>query len=476
MEFVVKIGRRFWGLLCLLLSLGFLGGCKIGPDYNRPNVETPTQWREQSAVPASLADLAWWDFYHDPVMTNLIAIGLTNNYDLRAAVARIEQAAGSYRAQRSALFPSLDASGAFSRSRIGNIPPFPDFTFNEFDLSGLLSYEVDVWGRVRRLTEAARAEMLAAEETRRTIYITLMASIASTYLDLLSLDEQAAISARTVASRQHSLELTQIKYSDGRGVVSAVDVREAETLLFSAQTSLLDFQRLIALRENELNLLLGRPPGPIARGSPLAQFHMPDTVPAGLPSDLLLRRPDIRAAEEQLIAANANIGAARAAYFPTISLTAALGLQSMELRNLFTPGVSESWQIAPRVVAPIFNAGRIRGGVDLARGRRQEMLIEYQRTIQTAFREVDDALVSIQMLGREVETQEKNTDAERARLDLSETRYQGGVASYGEVLDAQRYLFAAELTLTTLRAQQLTAAIQLYRALGGGWPAATPSR
>jgi multidrug efflux system outer membrane protein len=398
-----------------------------------------------------------------------VRVSLANNDDLRLAAARIEEAWGFYRSQRSALFPAIDAAGGWSRGRIGNIPPTAGITAGQFDLSGLLSYEVDIWGRLRRLTEAARAELLAAEEGRRTVMITLIASVATAYMDLLALDEQLRISQRTVASRRGSLELTREKFADGRGIVSELDVRQAETLLYGAEATLLEIERLIALRQNEISLLLGRNPGPVPRGVPLAEQTLVDAIPAGLPSDLLLRRPDLRAAEQQLIAANANIGAARAAYFPTISLTAALGLQSVELPDLFDMGPSRSWRIAPQVVAPIFNAGRIRAGVQVAEARQQAVLISYEQAIRSAFREVEDALVSVRKLGEQLEAQQRTVGAERARLELSELRYEGGVTSYTEVLDAQRFLFDAELALADVRRARLVAMVQLYRALGGGW-------
>jgi multidrug efflux system outer membrane protein len=322
---------------------------------------------------------------------------------------------------------------------------------------------------LRRLTEAARANLLAAEETRRTVYIGLVAQVATAYLDLLAADEQLDISRRTVGTRQKSLELTKIKFDNGNGIVSELDVRQAETLLYGAQATVADLERVVALRENEIRLLIGENPGPIERGTPLDRQHLVEDIPAGLPSELLLRRPDIRAAEQQLIAANANIGAARAAYFPTISLTAALGLQSAELRDLFDIGPSATWRLAPQLVAPIFNAGRIRAGVYVARAREEAALVSYEQSIQTAFREVEDALVSVQKLAEQLAAQEKTVVAERARLELSELRYEAGTADYIEVLDAQRFLFTAELTLAELQNARLAAIIQLYRALGGGY-------
>lgn len=461
--------------LPIALCAASLSGCKLGPNYHRPVVTAPTDWRTQSPTGAeSLADVAWWDFFKDPALTNLISVALSNNKDLRIAAARIEEARGGYRSQRSFLAPSVDASGSWTRARSGNTPPAAGVTGNQFDISGLLSYEVDIWGRLRRLTEAARAQLLASEEGRRTVTIGLVASVATTYFDLRALDEQLVIAKNTLASRRRTLDLTKTKFDDGNGIVPALDVHQAETQVFSAQSAVANLERLIAITENALSVLLGRNPGAISRGATLAAQWQPDEIPAGLPSDLLLRRPDLRGAEQDLIAASANIGAARAAYFPTISLTAALGLQSVELDDLFSPGLSRAWRFAPQVAGPIFNAGRISAGVQVANARRDAALATYERAIQNAFREVDDALVSVKKLREQSTADEGNVTAERKRLELSELRYDGGVTSYSEVLDAQRFLFSAELNAVQTRRDLLAALAQLYKALGGGWNEALP--
>lgn len=448
-----------------------LCGCKMGPDYQRPNVAAPEHWREGKPNHQSAADVAWWNFFRDPVLTNLISEALTNNFDVRIAVARIEQAEGSYRIQRSSLFPTLNGEGDWTRSRAASPLTGRAVTANQFTVAGLLSYEIDLWGRLRRLNEAARANLLAAGHARNTVLMTLISDVATTYFDLRALDEQVEISRRTVQSRNESLELVRVRFNNGQGIASELDVRQAETQLFSAKATLADLERQVALRENELTLLLGRNPGRIPRGRPLSDPHMAERVPAGLPSELLLRRPDISAAEQRLIAANANIGAARAAYFPTISLTAALGLQSVELRDLFDAGTTHFWRFAPQVATPIFNAGRIAGGVQVARAERSEALVEYERSIRSAFREVEDALISTEKLTEQLVAQDRTVAAERSRLELSLLRYQSGVSSYSDVLDAQRSLFNAELVLAQLRAARLSAIAQLYRALGGGWSA-----
>ena len=456
----------------VLISLAgalLVTGCKMGPDYKRPSITSPANWRTPAPLGDSLANVAWWDFYRDPALTNLIAIALTNNLDLRLTAARVEEAMGGYRAQRSYLLPEINGAADWTRARSG----LTRATGNTYDVLGLLSYEVDVWGRLRRLTEAARAQLLASEEGRMTVRIGLVAGVAGTYFDLRTLDAQLEVARRTYASRTNFLALAKTKFGEengqGWGIVSELDVRQAETQVYAAQSSIATLERAVALTENALSVLIGNNPGPIARGTPLAQQTLPGPIPAGLPSDLLLRRPDLRAAEQQLIAANANIGAARAAYFPAISLTAALGLQSTQLDDLFSAGLSKTWKFAPQIAGPIFNAGRTRAGVQVAEARQKAALAVYEQAIQNAFREVEDALVSVAKLREELQAEEANVQAERRRLELSRLRYEGGVSSYSDVLDAERYLFTAELTAIQTRGNLLAAGALLYKALGGGW-------
>lgn len=461
-------------LLIALAAALLVAGCKTGPDYQRPEIAAPTGWRTTAPTTESLANQAWWEFYQDPTLTNLIATALTNNQDLRIAAARIEQAMAGYRAQRASLMPALDASGTWTRSRSG----YTGVTGDNFDVFGLLSYEVDLWGRLRRLTEAARAQMLASEEGRNTVYLGLVANVAVNYFNLRALDAQLEVARRTLITRTNSLELTRIKFAEqdgkGYGIVSELDVRQAETQVYSARSSIVQLERAVATTENALSFLLGGHPGPIPRGRPLAQQAQPARVPAGLPSDLLLRRPDIRAAEQQLIAANADIGAARAAYFPTISITAALGVQSVQLEDLFSSGASKAWSFAPQLAGPIFQGGRIRAGVQAAEARKRELLAAYEQVIQNAFREVDDALVAITTLREQITIGEANVVAERRRLELSLDRYENGLSEYLEVLDAERSLFSAELGLAQIRGEALSALAQLYKALGGGWGPSKP--
>lgn len=467
----MKSIRAFLLMPCAAAAL--LAGCAMGPSYQRPEIAAPSNWRTPGTDAASLANTEWWGYYRDPVLTNLIATALTNNYDLRIAAARIEEARGGYRAQRSFLLPSIDGSANWTRARAGDIPPSPGVTGGQFDAFGLLSYEVDLWGRIRRLTESARAQLLATEEARKTVQIGLVSSVATTYFNLRSLDRQLQIARDTYASRTNALELTSIKFNAenglGFGIVSELDVRQAETQVHTTRSTIAGLERAIAITENALRFLLGQYPGAVPRGETLTAQWQPAEIPAGLPSELLLRRPDLRAAEQQLIAANADIGAARAAYFPTVSLTAALGVQSVQLDDLFSAGTSRAWKLAPQIAGPIFNGGRIRAGVQVAKARQKAALAFYEQAIQNAFREVEDALVSITKLREELASEEANVKVEQRRLELSQLRYDEGIASFSDVLDAQRFQFSAELTAVQTRNNLLAAVAQLYKALGGGW-------
>ena len=463
--------RRF--SICLILpAAAFLAGCATGPDYRRPDVALPEGWRTGEATTNSLAGMAWADLYRDPVLNGLIATALSNSPDVRGAVARIEAAAAALRIQRADVWPALNGSGSYTTARKGNIPPIRGAEGDEYDLFGALSYEIDVWGRIRRLNEAARAQYLASEEACRTVEIGLVANVASTYFNLRTLDRQLEIATATLASRQDMLELTRIKFDENRGIVSELDVAQAQTQVSSAQSAIANLRRLIALAENALSLLLGSHPREIPRGWAIAEQWQPEDVPAGLPSELLLRRPDLRAAEQNLVAANANIGVARAAYFPAISLTGALGLQSDELGDLFDAGLSKAWSFSPNLAAPIFNAGKIRASVRVAEAQRKIALADYEKAIQNAFREVDDALAGVRYLCQQLAADEETLQAESRRLELAQMRYEGGVASYSDVLDAQRYQFNAELTAVQTRNDLLNATVQLFEALGGGWQAA----
>jgi multidrug efflux system outer membrane protein len=452
-------------LLPFLLILCACAGKQV-PE--RPTPSLPETWLRPAGEGDTLAERDWHEIYRDPVLADLIADALRHNFDLRQAVARIDEAAAAVRVQRAGRLPTVNGSAAYSRSRVGDLPPRAGAESEVFDLSGLLSYELDVWGRIRRLEDAALARYLATEEAAHVVRVGLVAGVAGGYFNLRALDRQREIAEATLASRQASLELTRIKFDDGQGIVSELDVAQAQTQVASTESTRAALRRQIALAEHALAVLVGRPPQRMPRGLTLEEQWQPQDLGVGLPSELLLRRPDLRAAERQLEAADADIGAARAALFPSLSLTAALGLQSEALDRLMETGDSTAWRVQPSLLAPIFNGGRLRAGVRAAQARRDGAVAAYQQAIYQAFREVEDALAGLRHLREQLEADEKVVGAERRRLDLASLRYEGGVASYSDVLDAQRFLFNAELNAIQTRAQLLNASVQLYKALGGG--------
>lgn len=458
-------------LVALILSTG----CTVGPKYRRPVVPTPSVFRGSTTPPAdstSLADLKWFEVFKDDQLQTLVRTALTNNYDLRDATVRVEAARAALGITRADQFPTIGGSADITTlrtSRNGSFPLPPGFsqnrTFGTVALS-LASFEVDVWGRLRRATEAARADLLATEENRKAVITTLVSDVASAYFNLLELDIEMEIARRTLATRESSLQL--IRTRERAGLATTLEVRQGEQLVHSAAQAIPDIERLIEQTENQISLLLGGNPAAISRGRPLTQQEQPPVVPPGLPSSLLERRPDIRAAEHNLVAANAIIGVARDAYFPRISLTGFLGFQSDQLTGLFT-GPAGVWQFAPQLTQPIFTGGRIRSNVRLARAQEQLALVQYERTIQTAFREVSDTLIDYQKVREIRAKQELLVATLQDRSRLSYLRYRGGVDTLLNALDADRDLFNAELGLAQTRRNELLALVQLYRALGGGW-------
>jgi outer membrane protein, multidrug efflux system len=464
-----------WMLAAVVVSV--LSGCMVGPDYQRPVLPSPAVFRGTADPaappdPTSLGDLQWFEVFQDEQLQALIRTALVANYDLRDAVARVNEARANLGITRSEQFPNIAASADITtvRASRNGLTPIPAGASRERTvgsvLLNLLSFEVDVWGRLRRATEAARAEVLAAEDTRQAVLTTLVSDVATAYFALLELDRELEIAQRTLALRQQSLRLIEVRQQGG--VATLLEVRQAEQLVYSAAQIIPDLERLIEQTENQLRLLLGQPPDEVPRGQPLtAQVH-PPAVPPGLPSALLERRPDIRAAEQTLIAANANIGVAKAAYFPTISLTGLLGYESNQLSSLFK-GASSTWQFVPQVTQPIFTAGRITSQVRLAEAQQQRALIQYEKAIQTAFREVADALVQYRRV-KEIRTQQTLlVTTLQDRSQLAYMRYRGGVDTLLNALDADRDLFNAELSLTQTGRNELLALVQLYKALGGGW-------
>jgi outer membrane protein, multidrug efflux system len=460
------------------LAVMVLAGCAVGPNYQRPTVKTPENFRAPDPLPppqaTSLADLKWWEVFKDDKLQDLVRAALVANYDLRDAVARVEAARASLGVTRSNQFPQLGASGEiqFNRLSRGGQTPLPaaflpsqNRNFGEATLN-LLSFEVDIWGRLRRATEQARANLLSADENRKAVVVTLVSDVATAYLHLRELDYELEISRETLSTRRDSLGLT-IQRQTG-GVATLLDLREAEQLVDTAEQVIPTLQQQIEQTENQITLLLGRSPDGIVRGQDFMMQEMPPEVPAGLPSALLERRPDILAAEQNLIAANANIGVAKAEYFPQISLSGFLGGQSTQLSTLFN-GPHSAWSFVPQVSQPIFTAGRLKSNVKLAEAERQEALIQYEKTIQTAFTDVSNALIAHQRVRESRVKQEALVTTLQDRKRLAYLRYRGGVDTQLTALDADRDLFQAQLNLAEIRLNELLSVVQLYKALGGGW-------
>jgi len=459
-------------LIALSLVMLLLSGCAVGPTYKRPSVNVPGAYRgaipQESAQTAaeSLGDQKWWEVFEDQQLQELIHTALQHNYDVRIAATRILEARAQVGITRADQLPTISGGAEAVNRRSARTKFFPAFetSSNQVDLS--LAWELDFWGKYRRATESARANLLATQWARQAVISTLVSDVAAAYFQLRELDLELEISRRTLASRRDSLRLTQTLASGG--ATSMLDVRQAEQLVFTAAETIPDLERRIEQRENFLSALLGNNPGPITRGTKLTeQPHAPE-IPAGLPSSLLERRPDIRQAEAQLIAANAQIGVAKAAYFPQINLTASGGYQSSALTSLFT-GPAGLWSFGGSLVQPIFTGGRIRSNVKFTEARQQEAALVYQQTIQQAFRGVSDALVEYRK-GREFrEQQEQLTFSAQDAAQLSETRYRGGATSYLEVLTNETNYFDAELGLAQAQLNELLGLVRMYRNLGGGW-------
>src|SRR5262245_18046370 len=464
-------------LLIGAVIVSLLDGCTVGPKYRRPIVEPPSVYRgaNNSAAasdPGSLADLRWFEIFMDERLQELIRTALVNNYDLRRAFARVQAARANLGITRSDQFPNITAGADVTTLRSSGSGQFAlpggssrDRTFGTV-LLNLLSFEVDIWGRLRRANEAARANLLASEEDRKAVMTTIVGDVSAAYFNLLELDTELEIAKETLATRQESLNL--IRSRQQGGVATMLDVRQADQLVYAAAQTIPDIERVIEQTENQINLLLGRDPGPVARGRSLTEQEQPPSAPPGLPSSLLERRPDIRAAEAALMAATANIGVAKAAYFPRIGLTGFLGGQSSQLSNLFS-GAGGAWNFAPQVTAPIFNAGRVKSGVKFTEAQQQLALTQYQQAIRTGFREVSDALVEYRKVKEIRAQQEALVTTLQDRSRLAYLRYRGGVDTQLNALDADRDLFAAELSLAQTKRNELIALVLLYKALGGGW-------
>jgi multidrug efflux system outer membrane protein len=461
----------------LFIPAIFTCGCTVGPNYQRPKIDVPAAYRgippENVAAPQppqaagqSMGDQKWSEVFQDPQLQELIRAALKQNYDLQIAAARILEAQAQLGITRADQLPALGAGATASNQRYARQKPLPELETNASSVGASFAWELDFWGRYRRATEAARASLLSAEWARRAISSTLVSSVSAAYFQLRTYDLQLAISRQALASRQGSLKLTQTLASGG--AANMLDVRQAEQLVAVAAENIPDLERRIQQQENLISILLGNNPGPIARGLQLTEQPQLPQIPAGIPSRLLARRPDIRAAEARLIAANAQIGVARAAYFPQITLTADSGFQSAALSSLFT-GPAGFWNFGGRLAQPIFAGGRIKSGVRLAEARKEELVLSYQQTIQQAFRGVSDALVGYQTSREFRRHQQELVVAAQSAAHLSDIRYRGGAASYLEVLTNETNAFSAELGLADAQLAELLSLVEIYRNLGGGW-------
>ena len=459
--------------LLSLSVLALLAGCSMAPIYERPPAPVAAQWpassADNTAATTAAADMAWQDFVGDARLRELVTLALDNNRDLRVALAAIEQARAQYQIRRADQLPTINAAVA------GNRQPSSDGeSISSAYTAGLAmaSWELDFFGRVASLKDAALAQFLATQEARNAVQTSLIASVVSTWLSLQTNNELLALTQRTLATRQDSLRLNRMRFE--QGVTSALDLRQAESLTAAAQATLAQQRRLRALDVNALTQLVGQPlPEALLAAPAIPAAQSLHDVPVGMPSDLLERRPDIRQAEQQLIAANANIGAARAAFFPRIALTASAGTASGALSGLFQSG-AWGWTLAPQAVLPIFDAGRNQAALESAQAGRDMALAQYEKAIQGAFREVADALAGQATLGEQVHAQQAQADAEADRFRLADLRYRNGVASYLDVLDAQRALFATQQALAQTQLAQQQNRVALYKALGGGWSAQAP--
>ncbi len=459
----------------LKLSLGCvalaLAGCAVGPNYKRPVVDAPAGFRgaTEDVSTNSISDLPWWGVFKDPVLQDLIHTALTNNYDLRITFTRVDQARALQAQARSQFLPQVGYGGEANRGKneyLGLPAPNGGQTMNSFLAGFGAVWEIDLWGRVRRMNEAARANFMATQEGRRAVMISLISGVAAAYFELLELDEQRAIAERTKESYQRTLKLFSDQYAGG--LASKLEVTRAELALRTVTATIPEIERQIGLKENEINTLLGRNPGPVARTATLLAQEMPVAIPAGLPSSLLERRPDVRAAEQIVRVANAEIGVAIGDFFPRIGLTTFYGGTSTDLDNILK-NEANIWSAAATAAGPVFTGGRLTGRYRQTKAAWEEAKLRYQQTALAAFREVSDALISRRQFEDERVEQSQAVGAGRQSVELATTRYKEGKASYYEVLEAQQQLYPAENTLSRLEAARRLAVVQLYKALGGGW-------
>jgi outer membrane protein, multidrug efflux system len=463
---------RIKDAVLLIVALTLFSGCAVGPNYKRPVVNTPENFRfAETQGTNSIADLPWWEVFKDPMLQDLVRTALTNNYDLKQAVARVEQSRNLAIAARSAFFPQISYSGNIGRGR-NALYNAPTPTGGATDSSALASlnafWEIDFWGRIRRLSQAAQAQYLATDEARRGVTLTLISDVATTYFQLLDLDQELEIQRAATNAYAGSYRI----FNDRRinGVASKLETDRAAAALANAAAIIPQLELQIATTENQLNVLLGRNPGPVPRGSLSGQSPLAPEVPAGLPSALLRRRPDVLAAEQSLIAANANIGVSIANFFPQIGLTTFLGRASPQLSS-FTAGAGNFWDAGATLTGPLFQGGQLRAQYRVSKAQFQEARAAYQQTVLTALEDVSDALISRQMLAEESVFDAQAVVALESSVQLATERYLNGKSSYYEVLQAQQELYPAQRTQVQTQAGELIAVVQLYEALGGGWPA-----
>jgi multidrug efflux system outer membrane protein len=449
-----------------------LAGCAVGPDYERPAIESPPRYRFEDAGARDTANTAWWSQFGDKELERLIGIALAENKDVLIAAARVEEFYGRLGAQRGQQFPQVGVQGQGGRQRqsrasnpLFQVLPGAELTNDFWSVDLGVSFELDLWGRLRRGTEAARADLLAAEENRRTVILTLVASVATSYVNLLNLDRQLEISRDTVRTRADSLRIFELRFKGG--TISEIELQQVRSEYETAQAAVPALEKQAAQQESNLSVLLGRNPGRIGRGGALDKLVVP-VVPAGLPSELLERRPDIRQAEQQLVAANARIGVAKAAFYPSISLTGLVGVASSDLSNLFSSD-SRTWSFGGSLSQPIFTGGTLSGQLAVSEAQQQQALFTYQRAIQTAFSEVENSLVDQAKTREQLAAQSRQVEALARYAYLARLRYDNGYTSYIEVLDSERSLFQAQLQLAQTQGQLHFALINLYKALGGGW-------
>jgi multidrug efflux system outer membrane protein len=455
----------------ILISLVLLSGCAVGPNYKRPTVNVPTDYRGAMPVQAdaakSLGNEKWWDVYQDPVLTQLIHTAIQQNYDVRIAATRVLEAQAQLGITRANQFPSASVGAGVSSQQNAKVSSlFPAYEVNAGQLNLSVIWNLDFWGKYRRQTEEARAQLLATQWGQQAVISSLVANVATAYFQLRALDSELEISQRTLGSRQQSLQLTRVL--ETHGGASDLDVSQSEQLVYTASETIPDLERQIEQQENQLSILLGENPGPIPRGRILTEQPVPENVPAGLPSELLERRPDVREAEANMMAANAQIGVAKAAFFPTISLTGTGGLESNALHH-FLQQPSQTWNAGLNITQPIFEGGALRSQLRLARAQWQENMLSYQQTVQNSLEQVSNALVAYGKDRQFREQQELLAQAAERSDRLSLVLYRNGGAGYLQVLTSETNYLSAELNLVDAQLNERLALVQIYQALGGGW-------